>query len=83
MKHPYPFLIGWIIKGCKLMVTKVCKISFSIGNFYQDDITCDLVEMHACHFLLGRPWQHDVNVIYKGKDNNEFEWNGRKKQFLN
>ncbi|GJS61835.1 transposon ty3-I gag-pol polyprotein [Tanacetum coccineum] len=28
------------------------------------------VDMDACHILLGRPWEYDVNAIYKGKENN-------------
>jgi hypothetical protein len=37
------------------------------------------VEMDACHILLGRPWQYDVDVTYKGRDNTYlFWWHGRK-----
>jgi hypothetical protein len=25
--------------------------------------------MDACHIILGRPWQFDVDAIYKGRDN--------------
>jgi hypothetical protein len=34
-----------------------------------DEITCDVVEMDACHMILGRPWQYDVDATYKGRDN--------------
>jgi hypothetical protein len=34
-----------------------------------DEITCDVVEMDACHMILGRLWQYDVDVTYKGRDN--------------
>jgi hypothetical protein len=40
---------------------------------------CDVVEMDACHVLLGRPWQYDVNATYKGRDNVYlFWWPGKK-----
>jgi hypothetical protein len=40
---------------------------------------CDVVEMDACHVLLGRPWQYDVNATYKGRDNVYlFWWHGKK-----
>ncbi|GJU05780.1 hypothetical protein Tco_1122210 [Tanacetum coccineum] len=29
----------------------------------------DIVDMDACHVLLGRPWQSDLNVVHIGKEN--------------
>lgn len=29
----------------------------------------DVVEMDACHMILGRPWQFDVDAQHKGRDN--------------
>ena len=26
--------------------------------------------MDACHILLGKPWQFDVDVVHRGKENN-------------
>ena len=61
------------------MVNEVSKVQFSIGKFYQDEIVCDVVDMHACHLLLGRPWQFDVDAVHKGKDNvYVFPWKGKK-----
>ncbi|XP_073260712.1 uncharacterized protein [Populus alba] len=68
-KHPSPYKIGWIRQGAEARVTEICHIQFSIGQNYIDNITCDVVEMDACHIILGRPWQFDVDVIYKGRDN--------------
>ena len=52
-----------------MQVDKVCKIPLSIGKFYQDEVVCDVVDMDACHVLLGQPWQFDVDPIYRGKEN--------------
>ena len=67
--HPRPYKIGWIKKGSEMQVNKVCKIPLSIGKFYQDEVVCDVVDMDACHVLLGQPWQFDVDPIYRGKEN--------------
>ena len=43
--------------------------TFSIGKCYVDEVVCDVVEMDACHLILGRPWQYHVDATHKCKDN--------------
>lgn len=43
-------------------------MALSIGK-YEDEVLCDVVPMHACHLLLGRPWQYDRRVTHDGFTN--------------
>ena len=45
-----------------MIVTKFCLVPFSIGKTYYDEIWCDVINMSACHLLLGRPWEYDMCV---------------------
>ncbi|KAL5569941.1 hypothetical protein UlMin_026516 [Ulmus minor] len=77
--NPTPYKLTWVKKGSEELVNESCKVSFSIGKLYQDQILCDVLEMDACHMLLGRPWQYDKGAIYDGRKNTyEFTWADRK-----
>ena len=49
-------------------MTRQVLVAFSIGK-YEDEVLCDVVPMHACHILLGRPWQYDRRVTHDGFTN--------------
>jgi hypothetical protein len=59
MRHPTPYQLEWLMKGNKIIVSRLCLLSFSIGTKYMDMLWCDVVDMDMYHLLLGRPWQHD------------------------
>lgn len=55
MKHPHPYSVGWVKKGSEVRFTELCKIYFSIGKHYKDELMYDMHDMDACQILLGRP----------------------------
>ncbi|KAL5537554.1 hypothetical protein UlMin_042915 [Ulmus minor] len=72
-------------KVCDVIIDsgKTSTFTFSIGKTYQTQITCDIIDMDACHIILGRPWQFDNRVIYDGYKNlYEVMWEGKKITFL-
>ncbi|XP_024195614.1 uncharacterized protein LOC112198723 [Rosa chinensis] len=77
--HKAPYSLGWVKKGPQVRVAESCKIPVSISKHYKDEVLCDIINMDACHILFGRPWQYDVDVTYKGRDNvMMFMWNSHK-----
>ena len=57
--HSTPYKIGWVMKGIEITVKETSTFTFSIGKTYQTQITCDIIDMDACHVILGRLWQFD------------------------
>ncbi|KAF7112278.1 hypothetical protein RHSIM_RhsimUnG0245700 [Rhododendron simsii] len=61
-----PYHVLWVNHEARTLVTNQCLVEFSIGHQYEDKIWCDVMRMDSCHVLLGRPWQWDRNVYYRG-----------------
>jgi hypothetical protein len=66
--HRHPYHIQWLNDSRKAKLTQTCRVSFSIGS-YSDSVDCDVVPMHACSLLLGRPWEHDKDATHHGRSN--------------
>lgn len=78
-KHPNLYKIGWIKRGAETSVTELIHIFIHWKKNYLDTITCDVVEMDACHILLSRPWQFDKHVVHNGRANTySFQWHHKK-----
>ena len=67
--HEKPYSLGWVSKGSQVRVTLSCKVPISIGKHYREEVLCDVLDMDVCHILLGRPWQFDNDITYRGRDN--------------
>nr|GEY63399.1 ABC transporter I family member 10, chloroplastic [Tanacetum cinerariifolium] len=47
---------------------------------YKDELMFDIVEMDACHIILGKPWVCDLKATYNDTENTYMFWfNGVKK----
>ncbi|GJT18229.1 hypothetical protein Tco_0876935 [Tanacetum coccineum] len=55
-------------------VTEIGKVPLAIGKHYNELVTCDVVDMRACHVFLGRLWQHDVEST---SNMYLFKWSGK------
>uniref|UniRef100_A0A2N9GCV0 RNA-directed DNA polymerase n=1 Tax=Fagus sylvatica TaxID=28930 RepID=A0A2N9GCV0_FAGSY len=68
LKHPHPYRLQWLNECGEIKVTRQVLVALSIGK-YEDKVLCDVVPMHACHLLLGRPWQYDKRAKHDGFTN--------------
>jgi hypothetical protein len=59
----------WMNQSGTLKITHKARVKFSVGN-YVDTVDCDVAPMSACHLLLGRPWQFDLDATHSGRSNN-------------
>ncbi|GJV08719.1 RNA-directed DNA polymerase [Tanacetum coccineum] len=60
-------------RGPTLKVTEICKAHLAIGKHYNELVTCDVVDMEACHVLLERPKQHGVDATHQVASPKEFQ----------
>jgi hypothetical protein len=65
--HPQPCQLGWVQKdGPRLLVSKRCLVTFAIGQF-KDNVLYDVSPLDYVDFLLGIPFQTQINSIYLAK----------------
>ena len=67
-RHPHPYHMQWLNNSGTVKVSAMIHLSFSIGD-YHGEVDCDIAPMQACHLLLGRPWQFDVDSVHFGRSN--------------
>jgi hypothetical protein len=67
LKHPLPYRLQWLNECGEVKETRQGLVALSIGK-HKDEVLCDVVPMHACHLLLGRPWQYDRRAMHDAMD---------------
>ncbi|GJX36876.1 transposon ty3-I gag-pol polyprotein, partial [Tanacetum coccineum] len=75
----YSYVVrSWIKAVGEVRVTEQCEVPIFMGK-YKDTILFNILDIDACHISLGRPWQCDIGVIHKGKENTyTFSKDGKK-----
>ena len=65
---PTPRYMQWMNQSGTLKITHKARVKFSVGT-YIDTVDCDVAPLTACHLLLGRPWQFDLDATHGGRSN--------------
>jgi hypothetical protein len=65
---PTPRYMQWMNQSGTLKITHKARVKFSVGS-YIDTVDCDIAPVSACHLLLGRPWQFDLDATHSGRSN--------------
>ena len=67
-KKAYP--LGLVCDKAKLQVTRQCKLRFSIGSTFVDEVELDIVPLDICGIFLGSPYLYDIKAIFYRIENN-------------
>eukprot|EP00253_Pinus_taeda_P025508 PITA_25508 len=66
-KRPYP--LDWLCDKAKLQVTRQCKLKFSFGSEFVDEVELDMVPLDICGIVLGSPYLYDRKAIFYRAEN--------------
>eukprot|EP00253_Pinus_taeda_P020842 PITA_20842 len=65
-KKPYP--LGWLNDKAQLQVTRQCKLKFSFGSTFLDEVELDVIPLDISGIVLGSPYLCDRKAIfYRGE----------------
>ena len=65
---PTPRYMQWMNQSGTLKITHKARVKISVGT-YINTVDCDVAPLTACHLLLGRPWQFDLDATHGGRSN--------------
>lgn len=66
-KKPYP--LGWVNDKAQLQVTRQCKLKFSFGSAFVDEVELDIIPLDICGIVLGSPYLYDRKAIFYRAEN--------------
>eukprot|EP00253_Pinus_taeda_P021737 PITA_21737 len=66
-KKPYP--LGWLNDKAQLQVTRQCKLKFSFGSAFVDEVELDIIPLDICGIILGSPYLYDRKAIFYRAEN--------------
>jgi len=61
-KKPYP--LGWLNDKAQLQVTRQCKLKFSFGSAFADEVELEIIPLDICGIVLGSPYLHNRKAIF-------------------
>jgi len=61
-KKPYP--LGWLSDKAQLQVTRQCKLKFSFGSAFVDEVELDIIPLDICGIVLGSSYLYDRKAIF-------------------
>eukprot|EP00253_Pinus_taeda_P031900 PITA_31900 len=66
-KKPYP--LGWLNDKVQLQVTRQCKLKFSFGSTFVDEVELDIIPLDICGIVLESPYLYDRKAIFYRAEN--------------
>eukprot|EP00253_Pinus_taeda_P032614 PITA_32614 len=66
-KKPYP--LGWLKDKAQLQVTRQCKLKFSFGSAFVDEVELGIIPLDICGIVFGSPYLYDRKTIFYRAEN--------------
>ena len=67
--HKKPYSLSWLCDKAKLQVTRQCKLRFSFGSAFVDEVELDIVPLDICGIALGSPYLYDRKEFFYSAEN--------------
>eukprot|EP00253_Pinus_taeda_P033537 PITA_33537 len=67
--HKKPYTLGWLNDKAQLQVTRQCKLKFSFGSAFVDEVELDIIPSDICGIVLGSPYMYDRKVVFYRAEN--------------
>ena len=67
--HEKPYPLGWLNDKAQLQVTRQCKLKFSFGSAFVDEVELDIIPFDMCGIVLGSPYLYDRKAIFYRAEN--------------